>query len=136
MLEALRSRRRRIEEGLEFTQAAEERLSRVEKERQAKLKEARQDALAIISAAEDSAKKRKEEIVLASARKAEETFENAKRLIEEEKAKMGEEVSRQAVELVRLGITRVLGKMEPEERDKKLVQEALRELRELRNAPN
>lgn len=132
VLASLRNRRRRIEEGLEFTQAAEERLKRIGKEREAKLRKAHIDALAIISAAEDSAKKKEDEIVLEANRKADQAVADAKRLIDEEKAKMGEEVARGAEDLVRLGIARVLGKMPPAGRDKQLIQGALQELKALR----
>ena len=42
---------------------------------------------------------------------------------------MGEEVYRDAEGLIRLGITKVLGRMSTEERDEVLVKEALRELK-------
>ena len=53
----------------------------------------------------------------------------AKRIIAEEKAKMGEEVYEGAGELVRLAVAKVLGKFPAKERDEVLVREALQELK-------
>ena len=63
----------------------------------------------------------------------EEIILDAKRAIDEERAKMGELVYQNAGDLVRLGIEKVLGKMSVKERDEELIKEALRELKSIKN---
>lgn len=129
ILETLRKRKREIEKGLEFTQAAEEKLKHVEEEGEEILGQARKNALDIVSESENIAKKKKDEIIVEANKKVENIVADVKRAIKEDKAKMGEEVYKSAQDLVRLGIARVLGKMPQEERDQELIKEALRELK-------
>lgn len=127
ILETLRARKREIEKGLEFSQEAEEKLARVKEEREEKLREAERHALGIVGKAEGLAKERGQDIIDQASAKAEDLVLRAKEVIEEERTKMREEFSQKAQDLVRLGLTRVIGKI-AEERDEKLIQEALREL--------
>lgn len=129
ILEMLRKRRLEIEKGLEFTESAKEKLKHIEKEQEEKLNEARNEALQIMTSAEDAAKKRKQEILDEANIKVEGVIAEARRLIEEEKSKTNEEVYRNAGDLVKLGIERVLGKLPPEVRDGHLIKEALRGLK-------
>ena len=131
VLEMLNKRRREIEKGLEFTRSAEEKLKHISIEREEKLQEAREEALMIISTAEESSKKRKDKILNETNKKVETIVADARRLIEEKQKKSGEEILREAEGLVRLGIARVLGKKPAEERDRELIQEALNELKTL-----
>ena len=127
---ALMNRRRlEIERGLHEAREADAKHARIEKEREAALKRARQDGHAIVSESERTAKKRKKETLEETRKKAEGIIEDAKKLIREEKAKMSEDVQKNAEQLVQEGIMRVLGKMEPEQRDAMLIKEALEELK-------
>lgn len=134
ILKVLRDRKREIDKGLEFTKEAEERLLNVEKEQEKILIAARGEALNIVSTAEESGKRRKDEIVAGASKKSEEIVADAKRLIKEEKAKMEESIYGEARDLIRLGIARVLGKMPQEERDSALINAALEELRAIKSA--
>lgn len=129
ILEMLRKRRLEIEKGLEFTESAKEKLQHIEKEREEILKQTRVEAMQIVAVAEDAAKKRKQDILDEANIKVEGVITDARRLIEEEKSKTNEEVYRNAGDLVKLGIERVLGKLPPEVRDELLIKEALRELK-------
>lgn len=129
ILKVLKKRKDEIERGLKFTKEAGERLEQIEEEKEAVLKEARGEALGIVSQAENMAKIRKDEIVGEAAKKSGAVVAEAKRVIAEEKAKMGEEVYESAGELVRLAVAKVLGKMPAKDRDSVLVQEALGELK-------
>jgi len=129
ILEILRKRRIEIEKGLEFTQTAGEKLRHIEKEREEKLREAQKEALAIVNNADVIAKKRKEEIIQQANQKVEIAIADAKRLIEDEKARLREEVYEKGEKLVRLGIERVLGKLPPQARDGELIKEALLEFK-------
>lgn len=128
----LKKRREEIEKGLRFTKEAEEKLRHVGEEREEVLKGARNEALKLVSAAESEARKRKDEAVKEAARKSEEVVLAAKRIIQEEKAKMGEEVYQSAESLIKLGVAKVLGKMPAEKRDEELIREALKELKTAR----
>ncbi len=129
VMRMLRKRKEEIEKGLKFTKEAGEKLGRISEEREEVLKKARGEALSVVREAEVTAKVRKDEITMEAAKKSEAIIADAKRAIGEEKAKMGEEVYKDAEELIRSGITMVLGKMSPHERDNQLIQEALRELK-------
>lgn len=129
ILEMLRKRRLEIEKGLEFTERAKEKLRHVEKEQEEILKQTRVEAMQIVTVAEDAAKKRKQEILYETNIKAEGVIAEARRLIEEDKSKTNEEIYRNAGDLVKFGIERVLGKLPPEVRDEHLIKEALRELK-------
>lgn len=129
VMKILRKRREEIEKGLKFTKEAGEKLGRIGEERDEVLKSARGEALSIVREAESTGKIRKDEIAMEAVKKSEAIITDAKRAIGEEKAKMGEEVYRDAEGLIRLGIAKVLGKMPTEERDEVLIKEALRELK-------
>lgn len=129
ILKMLQRRRDEIEKGVKFTKEAGEKLEQIEELKEKTLKTANYQALAIVSKAEESAKMRKEEIVEEAKKKVEIIVADAKNVIAEEKAKMGDEVYQNAQELVKLGLEKVLGRMPTKERDKILIQEALRELK-------
>lgn len=129
VLRILKARRREIEKGLEFTKKAEEELRRTSEFREETLRIARGEALGIVSEAENLGKARKEEMLVDAHKKMEQVVTDAKRAIEEEKAKMGEAVYKDSRDLVKSGIAKVLGKMPTGERDQHLIDEALKELK-------
>lgn len=125
----LRKRREDIEQGLEASREARERLAQAEELKEAAAEKAREAALMIVSQAEDLAEKRKEEIAIQATHKGEAIIAEAKRTIEQEKAKIQEEVYAEAHGLIRTALARVLGKMPAKERDEALIKEALQELK-------
>ena len=129
ILTLLRKRREDIENGIRASQEAQERLKRVEELGEEKLTEARRHALTIVSQAEALGRIRKEEIVREATRKGETVITQARRAAGEEKAKAQEEIYAGAEDLIREGISRVLGHLPPETRDKKLIRAALQELK-------
>ncbi|MBI2056149.1 MAG: F0F1 ATP synthase subunit B [Candidatus Sungbacteria bacterium] len=129
VLTILRQRRERIEQGISDAEAAGEKLRESEQEKEQILKTAHVEALSIVNTAEETAKKHGEEIIVHANKKVETVVADAKRLIEEEKSKMGDDVLRGGRELVRLGIVKVLGKLPAAERDEVLIEEALKELK-------
>ena len=129
ILNMLRKRREEIEKGIRMRDEAEENLKQITVLKEHTLEEARQEAFRIVARGEGIAKEKKEEILAETAKKSESSIAEAKRIIREEKAKMGEEVFHDAAELIRGGIAKVLGRMQPEERDKILIQKALEELK-------
>ena len=129
ILNMLQKRREEIEKGIRMRDEAEENLKQIDVLKEKTLEVAKAEALQIVSKGEAIAKEKKDEILADTAKKSESIIAEAKRLIREEKAKMGEEVFNDAKELVREGVAKVLGKMEPEERDRVLIQKALEELK-------
>jgi len=129
ILKMLRSRKEGIEKGYEFMREADERLKGVEAFREEKVKEANQEAVSVVKRAENVGKEKQGEIIAYANKKAENLVLEAKRVIGEERAKLEENVSRDAEALVRSGIERVLGKLPAEARDKELIHEALKELK-------
>ena len=132
ILKILRKRKEEIEGGLKASKEAKERLERAEELKEETLQKARGEALSIVGQAEKTAKIRQEEIVQGGHQKAELIMADAKKVIEEEKAKMGEEVYQNAEALIKLGLEKVLGRMPTKERDEILIQEALRELKTIK----
>lgn len=131
IMEVLSARKGEIAKGLAYTRRAEERLASAMQERDSIIKEARTGAFGIVSEAEKIAKTKKDEMMAEARSQAEEIAAQAKRRLEEERAKLGDAVALEAEALVRAGITRVLGRMEPQERDRVLIREALQELRQI-----
>ena len=129
ILNMLRKRRQEIEKGIELRDEAEKNLKEIGILKEEAIEEAKQEALGIVSKAETIAKEKKEEILAETAKKSEGIITEAKRVIREEEHKMSENVYKSAEELIRTGIAKVLGKMEPEERDNALIQRALEELK-------
>lgn len=110
---------------------AEEQLRRSEEMREREIAAARERAYGIVSEAEAEAKRREEEIVAEAEQKSEQAVADARRLIRQEKAKMVEEFAGDARMLVRLSIERVLGAMSSGERDRELIDEAVKEAKTL-----
>ncbi|MBI4224709.1 MAG: F0F1 ATP synthase subunit B [Candidatus Sungbacteria bacterium] len=129
ILAMLAKRRHEIEKGFELRREAEKTLKEADELRERTLQQARADSLAMVNEAEQAGKKRQEEIVAEGIKKGEALVHDAKRIILQEKAIMGEEVYATAHELVRKGLEKVLGKMPAGERDKQLIHDALAELK-------
>ena len=129
ILALFRNRREVIAQGLRDAHDAGEHLRGVEEAGEKTLNEARGAALGIVEQAETAARKRKDEILREAAGKTDLIMADARRLIEQEKRKAGEAAMRDAEDLVRLGLARVLGRLPAAERDRQLVREALRELK-------
>lgn len=125
----LKKRREDIEKGIRFTNEAEEKLAKVDVVASERLAETQKRAMSIIKQAEDAAKIKKDEIIGDANKKIEDIVQDSKRMIQEEKAKMGDEVYRGAESLIRSAIAKVLIKMPPHDRDKELIKGALKELK-------
>lgn len=129
VLAMLRNRRKEIEKGMAMRSEAEKNLKEIEQIRTQTVTSANQEALAIVKHAEGEAEGRKEEIMADSLRKSDALVAEARRGINQEREKMGESVAREAEELVRDGIARVLAQMPPHDRDRELIRGALAAIR-------
>jgi F-type H+-transporting ATPase subunit b len=128
VVKMLRDRQERIKQGLEASAESERKLRSASERESEILKAAQAKALSVVGNAEESAFKREAEILEAAHNKAEQAAASALRRIEEEREKEMSEVMSEAENLVLRATAKVLGKMEPAERDALLVREALREL--------
>lgn len=126
ILNMLKERREGIERGLALTRDAEQRMAEIERLQAARMQEAERAALAIVSRAEGEAKAQRAMLVTEAGRKGEAMIAEAKRAITEEKAKLREELRREAQEIVRDGIAQALMKMPPAPRDRELIDAAIR----------
>jgi F-type H+-transporting ATPase subunit b len=129
ILSILRKRREDIEKGIRDAKAAEEKLARIGALQEEKLDEARREALAVVNQAQALARRQKDEMMAEAGRRGEALIAKAKRAIAEEKSKLSDQLQREARGLVRDGVARVLHKMPPQERDRELIEEAMRAMK-------
>ena len=120
-----------IAKGVAASEEASQKLLLIKKKEEEILGNAQRGAFAKVSVAEKDAKTRGNEILEEANKKVEGVVSGAKRLIQEEKTKMGDEVYRNARELVRLGMGKILGNIPSETRDNVLIDEALKELKHI-----
>lgn len=125
MLEFLEKRSERIEQGLKDAEAAQVKLAEMEAEEKKVLAVARDEARAIVNAAEVSAKKR-------DALRLTETETNTRRLldeamikIEEEKKKMLLEVKQEVVEVALLAVEKILKENIDPKKDQSFIEKTL-----------
>lgn len=129
ILKILHDRKAAIEQGIKMRSQAEKNLRESDEVRNRTLQKANVDALAIVTQAEQLGKTRQDEMVKETDKKVEGIITDARRIIDREKSKMNSEVTRDAQDLIRLSIEKVLGKLPSKDRDTVLIQEALKELR-------
>lgn len=127
LLAVLHKRKREIEKGVEFTQKAEESFKSADAVKTATIAEAKNQALSIVTQAENSANVRKEEILTEAAAKRDGVIAEARGIIDEHKNKMLAEVHADAEGLLRLALEKVLRRMPPADRDASLIKDALAE---------
>lgn len=129
LMRMLDERKRKIAEGLAMRDDAEKLLRQTDAIKEETITKANAEAFAVVSRAETTANQRQNEIMATTEKKVEGVVADACKVIDGEKAKMKEEVYRDAEELVRSGIAAVLGRMPQDERDEVLIREAIRELK-------
>ena len=125
VLEILRKRREEIKKGIEMRAEAEKTLGEVEEIKAKTALEAQEEALALMKRTEETAEKRREEIVSDALARGEVLVAEAKQKAQKEAEKIEEAVLREAQVLVRAGIKPVLRKMSSAERDEELIKGAL-----------
>jgi F-type H+-transporting ATPase subunit b len=129
VIKMLDERRAKIKEGIEASAASKQKLAEAEETKKEILVKAENDALAVVGAAQGTAGKRANEIIAAAQGKGEQVIVAARKRSDEERLKMAEEFGQNAEILLGQGLAKVLAKMNPEERDKLLIAEAVRELK-------
>ncbi|MDD5067999.1 MAG: F0F1 ATP synthase subunit B [Candidatus Pacebacteria bacterium] len=129
ILGMLKKRSDDIEEGLRASEESKERLSKTKIIEEERILAADKKALSMVQAAETTAKVRGEAIMEDSKKKSEGMVESAHKSIEQERGRMAEEVGKEASMFVRMGLEKVIGKMDFNERDNALIAEALKEMK-------
>ncbi len=130
ILGVLKKRKEDIEKGIAFTKTAEENLKNSDAVKAETLKDAKTNALAIVTKAEAEAALRKDELIKDATVKRDAVLGEAKTIIEEHKNKMLEGVYASAEGLIKTGLEKVLGRMPASERDTQLIKDALKELKQ------
>ena len=129
ILNMLQERRQGIEKGVQMRELAEKNFKESDEQKNRILQHANAEALVVVNRAEEIGKGRQEEIIKETDKKVEGIIGDARRIIDQEKTKMTDDVTAEAQNLVQLAMAKVLGKMPASERDTKLISEALRELK-------
>ena len=129
ILKALQERKEEIKKGIDYTAKAEEKLASIEGLKEKTLADARKESLSLMINAEKKGEERKQEIIKEAEKKVESIVQNAKKTIAEQKLQMSKDIRKEAETMVRMGLEKTLGKMPASERDKKLIQEAMKELK-------
>ncbi len=126
ILNVLAERRRRIEEGMRMRKDAEEKLAAASRERDFMIRQAEKESLALIARGEVRAKERAQELLADAAKKAEDALREGKRRAEEEKRIAADAFTKEAQELIRHAVARVI-LASPEKVDGALLARALKE---------
>lgn len=122
MLEFLEKRSDRIEQGLRDAEAAQAKLAQMEAKEKETLVAARNEARAIVSAAEEAAKKRDTERLAETEAKTKRFLEDARVKIEEEKQKVLAEAKQEIAEVVALSVEKILKEKVDASKDKELIE--------------
>ena len=123
LLELMRKRRERIEEGLQKADEADKRLHEVTQLQKEKIKEAEEKGLALITAAQERAKEKEHELLAQVAKKQEEILARAKEQAAAEQEAAYKKAEGRAVELVKEVLIKVVS-VSPSAVDDALVQKA------------
>jgi len=130
ILNILKERKKKIEEGLLAAEESQKKLGEAEKEKEGILSDARKESLGIIQKSETTAKEKGNQILTEAGRKAEEIFQEEKAKIHEEKLKMKENIYKESSEFLKTALAKIVEKS-PESLDENLIRNTLRELKEV-----
>lgn len=121
MLEFLEKRSDRIEQGLKDAEAAQAKLAQMEEQEKKTLLAARDEARAIVDAAEASAKKRDALRLAETEMKTRQFLEDARAKIEDEKRKILAEARQEIAVVVALSVEKVLKEKVDAAKDRELI---------------
>lgn len=129
IFEVFRTRRESIAQGLRDAEEASQRLTQADKIGEERIASARAEALGIVNQAEALGRTRKEEILQEAADKGDAVLANARRSAMEERLKAEEAFYKDAEDLLRKGMERILVVLPPEARDRELTRRAIAALK-------
>ena len=132
LTQALRKRREKIEQGLRDAESAGTRLAGIEKLEQERLAIAEEEAMGVLSEAENRAKNKEAALLEVARGKEKEVLLNAERVAAAKKAEAEEKVYAEATALIREGIRKTV-QGAPAAIDEALIAEAVKELRKAKS---
>src|SRR3989338_3575251 len=124
ILNILKERKRKIEEGLLAAEESQKKLGEAEKEKEGILSGARKESLGIIQKSETTAKEKEGQILTEAGKKAEEIFQEEKAKIHEEKLKMKEDIYKESSDFLKNALAKIVEKS-PQDLDDNLIQGTL-----------
>jgi len=126
VLKTLNSRTNKIEKGLADADAAGKKLEEIVEKEKVVLAKAKKEAQELIRTAEEQAKANSMSIVLEARNQGEKLLLGAKSQIEQEKNKMLSEVKGEIANLVVLATEKIIGEKLDKEKDKELIEKAIK----------
>lgn len=132
ILKALEERKKRISEGLAYTQKMEEEAEKSEKKRQEIINKAKEEAGKIIDDSKAAGKKLEAEIVQKAHNEAQNILEKARIDIEREKQEMEIDLRTKTVEIAESWVEAVLGNVLSEKSQKNIINKKISDLGRIR----
>ena len=127
ILTTLENRRKKIQEGLEYTQKLKLELEKNEKKRQEIILKAKEEAKKIIEEGKKAGRGIEKEIVEKAHRQASEIIEKAKKDLEMERLVMQKQLKAQTVDVAKTWVEAVLRKVLNKKTQKSIVQKTIKE---------
>ncbi len=124
LLDVMRKRRERIEHGLKGADEIDKRLGAIEQAKEQKLAKADQQALAIVSKAEDTAKERSNEMISGAQNKANYLLKEAAKISKQKEQEQMAKLYKEAQGLIRDALSKTV-ELDPKLIDEKLINEAI-----------
>lgn len=128
ILKALDARRKKIAEGLEYTQKMQEEKEKNEKKREEILSKAKEEAKEIIQEGKAAGKNVETEIIAKAQKEANAILEKGKKELEMERSEMEQELKIQTVEIASNWVEEVLGKVLDTKKQQEIINKKLQEL--------
>lgn len=128
ILKALDARRKKIAEGLEYTQKMQEEKDKNENRKEEVLNKAKEEARKIIEEGKDAGKRMEAEIIEKAQKEADAIKEKGKKELEMERLEMEKELKVQTVEIAGNWVEVVLGKVLDSKKQQEIINKKLQEL--------
>src|SRR3989338_5818789 len=128
ILRALNERKRKIAEGLAYTEKMKKEEEKLEKKRQEVVDKAKDEARKIIEEGKEAGNKLKEDIVKKAHAEAQDIIEKGKKDIELERVEMEQKLRDETIEVAEAMVTRLLENILTEKNQKALIEKKLAQI--------
>lgn len=128
----LEERRKKIAEGLKYSQDLKDELEKTDKKRQAVLDDAKKEARKIIEEGKKTGTKQEEEIVANAEKEAREVIEKARKEIDLERKDMEEKMKKEAVEIAGAMTEKILSDILSVSDHQSIIDKKLKEISKLK----
>ena len=133
ILKALDNRRKKIEEGVAFSEKAKSELENIETMKMESLKKTEAQSITIVKQAEDSARVVRDKLVKEAEHEKEKIIASGKTHLAEEKVKLEKGFYQEAVGVLEAAMKKVLAKGDFKAEEKTLVADALKQVKSTNN---